>query len=98
MKKDAERRWMRRLVRRLRLECFFGEREWYRRLHGGKWMRTHLDFPVCSTLWLPVPDHATPNYREPLWRGTPDFVDYSPNAAGQGRREATLPAPPCSPS
>jgi hypothetical protein len=48
-------------------------------------MRTHLDHPVCSTLWLPVPDSATPDYREPLWRGTPDFVDYSPNSQTQPR-------------
>ncbi len=39
-------------------------------------MRTHLDFPVCSCLWLTVPDDATPDYRETLWRGTPEFRDY----------------------
>jgi hypothetical protein len=59
------------------LSIFFSEYSWYRRWHGGKWMRTHLDFPVCSTLWLDVPNWATSEYREPLWRGTPTFEIHS---------------------
>lgn len=58
------------------LVALFSEFEWFRKLHGGKWMRTNVDFPVCSLLWLTVPDHATPEYREALWRGTPEFIDY----------------------
>jgi hypothetical protein len=27
-------------------------------------MRSHVDFPVCSCLWMPVPDDATPDYRD----------------------------------
>lgn len=84
--------WMRRLVRRLaRLRiayCFLSEYEWFRRFHGGKWMRSHVDHPVCSYLWMDVPDCATPDYREPGWRGRAEFKDYdSPtNADVEARR------------
>lgn len=67
IRKFARLRW---------IACFLSEYEWFRKIHGGKWMRTHVDYPVCSCLWLPVSDDATPEYREPLWRGTPEFVDY----------------------
>lgn len=58
------------------LSCLFGEYEWFRRWHGGKWARVHVDWPVASTLWLPVPADAGPDYREGLWRGTTSFHDY----------------------
>jgi hypothetical protein len=58
------------------LNIFFGEYRWYRKLVGGKWMRAHIDFPVCSCLWLDVPNWADMNYREPLWRGTPKMEIY----------------------
>lgn len=65
------------LIRLLARWCvfraFLSEFEWYRRLHGGKWMRSHVDGPVHSCCWMDVPDHADVNYREPLWRGTPTF-------------------------
>lgn len=62
---------LRKFVRWKGLECFFSEYLWYRKLAGGKWMQTFVDHPVCSCLWLSVPDDADENYREPLWRGTP---------------------------
>ena len=69
-------RFVRRFVRWSWFGCFLGEYEWYRRLYGGKWMQTHVDGPVNGCIWLNVPEWATPSYREPLWRGTPLFVDY----------------------
>lgn len=56
--------------------CFLSEFRWFRRFHGGKWMRTHVDHPVCALLWLDVPDNADASYREGLWRGTPEFEDW----------------------
>ena len=61
----------------LLLDSLLARFEWFRRLRGGKWMHAHVDFPVCSTLWMKVPDHATPEYREAGWRGRPNFRDYS---------------------
>lgn len=58
------------------LKLFFSEYLWYRKWHGGKWARTHVDHPVCSTLWLDIPDHADESYREPGWRGNPVFEDH----------------------
>lgn len=55
------------------LSLFLSEYRWFRRWHGGKWMRVHIDSPVCATLWLDVPDYATSSYRESLWRGTPQM-------------------------
>ena len=66
-------RW---IARRRWIACFLSEYEWFRRLYGGKWMRTHIACPVNSCLWLDVPDDATPAYREGNWRGTPEFQDY----------------------
>lgn len=59
------------------LKLFLSEFEFYRRWHGGKWARTIVDFPVCSLLWLDIPDWADENYREPLWRCTPSFKNYN---------------------
>jgi hypothetical protein len=56
---------------------FFSEFRCYRRWRGGQWRRTHVDHPVCSTLWLKVPDDAASDYSEPLWRGTPEIEDYT---------------------
>lgn len=55
------------------LRIFLSEYRWFRKWYGGKWFQTHVDFPVCSFMWLSVPDDAEPGiYREPLWRGTPN--------------------------
>lgn len=53
------------------VSAFMSEYSWYRRAYGGKWMQSHVDHPVCSCCWMDVPDYATLEYREPLWRGTP---------------------------
>lgn len=68
--------FLRVIIRWAWFECFLSEFEWYRRLHGGYWAHVHVDFPVCSTLWLKVPGIPSPGYREPLWRGEPEFVFY----------------------
>ncbi len=71
--------WMRALPRRVvrirLIGCFFFSFEWFRRLHGGKWVHVWVE-PVFSFLWLPVPDEVTPDYREGGWRGTPTLVSY----------------------
>lgn len=62
---------MRTFIRSAWLAIFLSEFRWYRKVHGEKWMRSHIDFPVCSACWMDVPDTADRFYREPLWRGTP---------------------------
>ena len=55
-------------------------------------MQTHVDGPVNGCMWLNVPDWATPAYREPSWRGTPQFVDYdAPNAQAVPNGEQDAP-------
>lgn len=78
MKKDAERRWMRRLVRWGWFACFLGNYEWYRRLYGGLWAHVHVEEPCYSCMWLNCPEGADETYREWNWRGTPEFRNYDP--------------------
>lgn len=70
------KRFFRYLLNRGPFSWFLGDYLWYRRLIGGKWCQTHVDFPVCSCLWLKVPDDCDDSYREGLWRGTPTFEVY----------------------
>jgi hypothetical protein len=91
MKKDAERRWMRRLVRWGWFACFLGNYEWYRRLYGGLWAHVHVDEPCYSCMWLNCPAGADETYREWNWRGTPEFRNYdsanetSPSVDAKGK-------------
>jgi len=66
------RRMVRAVARWTIFRVFLSERRWYRRLVGGRWERWHVDHPVCSCMWLDVPMDAPLDYREPLWRGTPE--------------------------
>lgn len=58
-------------------KVFLGEYEWYRKLYGGWWVYVHIDEPCYSTMWLDVPLYTgDKTYREPCWRGTPEFIYY----------------------
>lgn len=56
---------------------FLSEYQWYRRLHGGYWANCMVDWPVCSVVWCDVAaedfNQHGESYREPLWRGKPDW-------------------------
>ena len=64
---------MRKFLRRQCLYLVLSERRWYRRWHGGRWGQVHIDLGGCGRIWLRVPDGAGEDYREPLWRGTPNW-------------------------
>ncbi len=61
--------------------AFLSEFLWYRKLHGGHWAQTMVDFPVVSVCWCDISDKAFAEYgeeyREGLWRGTPIW-EYHP--------------------
>lgn len=62
----------------LRIYFGFSKYQWFRKWYGGVWGYTHVDLPVCSSMWLPVPDYAADmeDYREPLWRCKTVIEDY----------------------
>jgi hypothetical protein len=83
------RRMVRAVARWTIFRVFLSERRWYRRLVGGRWERWHVDHPVCSCMWLDVPMDAPLDYREPLWRGTPErevWLDGSNGALNDSER------------
>jgi hypothetical protein len=68
---------MKTFIRWIWFRILFGQYEWYRKLHGGKWMMTHIEEPVYSVMWLDIPDDADETYREYNWRGTPIYEDHT---------------------